>query len=214
MGSVPVNGRPIKLNGAIFIMCGILKCVVASAAEAELAALFVNAKEGKIIRMTLEEMGHKQPPTPIHCDNVTATGIANDTVKKQRSRSMEMRFFWITDQVKIGNFDVRWHPGQENRADYYTKHFDGRHHQAVRPWYLHEKNSPRVLPRAAAPSALRGCVGNIPNGYNRTCPLPRLLVRQQARVPVRQSGTFPTGRAQTALTIIRYQPSYSLPLLP
>ena len=60
MGSVPVNGRPIKLNGAIFIMCGILKFVVASAAEAELAALFINAKEGKIIRMTLEEMGHKQ----------------------------------------------------------------------------------------------------------------------------------------------------------
>ena len=61
-------------------------------------------------------------------------------------------------------------------------------------------------------------VGNIPNGYNRTCPLLRLLVRQQARVPVgqqvRQSGTFPTGRAQTALTIIRYQPSYSLPLFP
>ena len=36
MGSVPVDGRPIKLNGAIFIMCGILKFVVASAAEAEL----------------------------------------------------------------------------------------------------------------------------------------------------------------------------------
>ena len=83
MGSAPVNGRPIKLNGAIFIMCGILKFVVASAAEAELAALFINAKEGKIIRMTLEEMGHKQPPTPMHCDNITATGIANDTVKKQ-----------------------------------------------------------------------------------------------------------------------------------
>ena len=99
MCSVPVNGRPIKLNGTIFIMCGILKFTVASAAEAELAALFVNAKEGKIIRMTLEEMGHKQLSTPMHCDNITATGIANDTVKKQRSRSMEMRFFWITDQV-------------------------------------------------------------------------------------------------------------------
>ena len=47
MGSVPVNGRHIKLNGAIVIMCGILKFVVASAAEAELAALFINAKEGK-----------------------------------------------------------------------------------------------------------------------------------------------------------------------
>ena len=133
MCSVPVNGRPIKLNGARFIMCGILKFVVASAAEAKLAALFINAEEGEIIRMTLEEMVHKQPPTPIHCDNITATGIANDTVKKQQSRSMEMRFFWITDQVKIGNFDVQWHPGQENQADYYKKHFDGRHHQAVRP---------------------------------------------------------------------------------
>ena len=95
MGSVPVNRRPTKLNGSIFIMCGILKFVVASAAEAEaeLEALFINAKEGKIIRMTLEEMGHKQPPTLMHCNNITATGIANDTVKKQRSRSMEMRFF-------------------------------------------------------------------------------------------------------------------------
>ena len=88
MGSVPVNGRPIKLNGAIFIMCGILKFGVASVAEAELAALFINAREGKIIRMTLEEMGHKQPLTLMHCDNITATGISNDTVKKQRSRSM------------------------------------------------------------------------------------------------------------------------------
>ena len=124
----------------------VMKFVVASAAEAELAALFINAKEGKIIRLTLEEMGHKQPPTPIHCDNITATGIANDTVKKQQSRSMEMRFFWITDQVKIGNFDVQWHPGQENRADYYMKYFDRRHHQAVRPWYSHERNSPHILP--------------------------------------------------------------------
>ena len=133
MGSVPVNGSPIKLNGAIFTMCGIPQFVVASAAEAELAALFINAKEGKIIRMTLEEMGHKQPSTPIHCDNVTATGIANNTVKKQRSQSMKISFFWITDQVKIGNFDVQWHQGQENRANYYTKQLDGRHHQAVRP---------------------------------------------------------------------------------
>ena len=153
----------------------------------------------------------------MHCDKITATGIANDTIKKQQSRSMEVRFVWITSQVRIGNFDVQWHPGQENRADYYTKHFDGKHHQAVRPWYLHEKNSPLVLPRAAAPSALRGCVGNTPNGYNRTCPLPRLLVRQQARVPFgqqeRQSGTFPMDRAQTALTFVTYHPSYLIPLL-
>ena len=100
LGDVPTNDKPIKLNGAIYVFCGILKFVVASAAEAELGALFLNCKEGEILHLVLQELGHHQPPTPIHCDNATAAGIANDTVKKQRSRSMEMRFFWVTDQAK------------------------------------------------------------------------------------------------------------------
>eukprot|EP00804_Cyclotella_cryptica_P023665 CCRYP_017686-RG/>CCRYP_017686-RG protein AED:0.45 eAED:0.45 QI:0/-1/0/1/-1/0/1/0/130 len=82
LGSVPTDDAPIKLNGAILVFCGILKFVVASAAEAELGGLFLSCKEGKIQRLILEELGHQQPPTPIHCDNATATGIANDTVKK------------------------------------------------------------------------------------------------------------------------------------
>ena len=93
LGSKPTHGQPIKLNGVIFTFCGILKFVVASAAEAELGAIFLNCKEGKIVRLILEELGHKQPPTPMHCNNKTATGIATDKVKKQHSRSMEMRFF-------------------------------------------------------------------------------------------------------------------------
>ena len=80
-GDEPQDGQPILLNGIFFIVRNILKCVVASAAEAKLGALFVNGKESKIIRLILQEMGHPQPPTPIHCDNKTATGIANDTVK-------------------------------------------------------------------------------------------------------------------------------------
>jgi hypothetical protein len=189
LGETPKNNEPISLNGAIYAFCGILKIVVTSAAEAELAALFLNAKEGKIIRLILEELGHHQPPTPMHCDNKTATGIANDTVKKQRSRSMEMRFFFITDQVNRGLFDVQWHPGQENLADYYTKHFDAKHHQEVRPWYLHMHNSPRILPRAAAPSTLQGCVGTLPNGYICSSPLPRIGVPRDWRAP--------PGRVQT-----------------
>ena len=174
LGTKPKHGQAIKLNGAIYTFCGILKFVVASAAEAELGALFLNCKEGRIIRLILEELGHKQPSTPVHCDNKTATGIATDTVKKQRSRAMEMRFFWVTDQVKNNSFDVQWHPGQENLADYFTKHFESRHHQQVRPWYLHMPNSPIFLPRAIAPATLRGCVGTLPNGYLKGAPLPRV----------------------------------------
>jgi hypothetical protein len=182
LGDIPKDGKPIFINGAIFVNCGILKIVVTSAAEAELGALFLNAREGKIIRLILSELGHKQPATPIHCDNKTASGIANNTVKRQRSRSMEMRFFWIADQVLLGNFDVQWHPGQENLGDYFTKHFDAKHHLEVRPWYLHTKDSQLLLPRAAAPSTLRGCVGTLPNGYIRQSPLPRIPT-VRVRVP-------------------------------
>ena len=86
LGSIPKKGEPIPLNGAIYVHSGILKFVVTSAAEAELRALFLNAKEGEIIRTILKELGHAQPPTPIHCNNLTEVGIANDTVKKQRSQ--------------------------------------------------------------------------------------------------------------------------------
>ena len=97
LGRMPEKNKDIFINGSIHVLCGILKLVVCSAAEAELAALFLNMREAKILRLMLEEMGHKQPATLVHCDNSTVVGIANDTVKKQRSRSMEMRFFWITD---------------------------------------------------------------------------------------------------------------------
>ena len=93
MGSVPIDGEPIQLNGAFYTNSVILNFVVASAAEAELGALFHNCQDDIIFCQTLSDMGHPQPKTPVHCDNATAVGIGNNTIKRQRSRSMEMRFF-------------------------------------------------------------------------------------------------------------------------
>jgi len=90
LGQVPRDGQVIQLNGPIHVQASICKFVVASAAKAELGALFYNCQDGKIFRLVLTELGHAQPPTPVHCDNSTAVSIANDTVKKQRSRAMEM----------------------------------------------------------------------------------------------------------------------------
>ena len=182
MGWTPQDGDPIKLNGAFFTLCAILRFVVASAAEAELGALFLNCKEGMIFRLTLEELGHPQPKTPVHCDNATAVGIANNTVKRQRARCMEMRYFWVCDKIAQNAYDVKWHPGLENLADYQSKHHTGSHHKAVRPWYLHEANSPLVLPRALRPSALKGCVGTQDTGYVRNVPLPKVPLRQSTRL--------------------------------
>ncbi len=85
MGWMPKNGEPIKINGAFYVNATIMKFVVASAAEAELGALFHNCQDGIIFRKTLADMGHPQLNTPVHCNNVTAVGIANNTIKRQRS---------------------------------------------------------------------------------------------------------------------------------
>jgi hypothetical protein len=83
MGWLFKDGDPIKLNGAFSTLCTILHFVVDLAAKAELRALFLNCKEGIIFQLTLEELGHPQPQTPVHCNNATTIGIANNTVKWQ-----------------------------------------------------------------------------------------------------------------------------------
>ncbi len=119
-------------------------------------------------------MGNPQPKTQVHCDNATAVGIANITLNGQQSGSKEMQYFWVCDKIAQEPYDIRWHPGQENLADYQSKHHMGTHHQAVHPWLLHKKHSPLVLPRATRPSTLKGCGGTLPKGCIRNIPLPRV----------------------------------------
>ena len=128
-------------NGPVHVPCQILKEVVSSAAEGELAAVFHNAKESCPIRICLEELGHPQPPTPIITDNTTAAGIANDTVKQKRSKAIDMRFYWIRDRIRQKQFTVFWRKGTLNRADYMTKHHPAKHHRAIRSAYLYDPRS-------------------------------------------------------------------------
>jgi hypothetical protein len=85
------------LNGAIFILAKIIKSVMQSAAEAECGGLYMNANEAVPMRITLEELDHPQPATPMRTDNSTADGIMNKTVKQKQSKSMDMRFYWLQD---------------------------------------------------------------------------------------------------------------------
>jgi hypothetical protein len=50
-------------NGAILIISKVFKHVMSLAAKAEIEAVFINAKEGAVLRTTLEELGHPHPPT-------------------------------------------------------------------------------------------------------------------------------------------------------
>ena len=79
---------------------------MATAAEDKLGALFLNFQEAVPIRITLEEMGHPQPPTPVQVDNSTTLRISTGTIKQRKSKAMDMRFYSIRngsnqDQFKI-----------------------------------------------------------------------------------------------------------------
>jgi acyl transferase domain-containing protein len=129
------------LNGSILNVASVIKNVDSSAAKSEVGACFHNAQSGAPLRVTLTELGHIHPPTPLCTYNSTAFGILNETIKQNRSNAMEMRHHWLADIVRQKQFDVSWRPGRENLGDYHTKHHSAQHHKDMSGFILHHANS-------------------------------------------------------------------------
>jgi hypothetical protein len=109
---------------------------------------------------TIEELGHPQPPTPIKTDNSTACGIANNTLKQCKSRSMDMRFYWVHNQAAQHQFIIYWKPGTENLCDYFTKHFPASHHRLMQSTYLVPTADSSKYAFNQSPRILQGCVNS------------------------------------------------------
>jgi hypothetical protein len=106
-------------NGTLICHTTVLKHVVSSVAWAEFGVVFVNAKEGTVVRTTLSEMGHKQDATELKTANSTVDGIINNTVQQKRSKAMDMRLYGVKDRVEQDQFNVGWAPGDTNMGDYF-----------------------------------------------------------------------------------------------
>ena len=96
-------------------------------------------------------MGWKQRPKNIQVDNSTAVGIATKEFRQNKSKAVDMRFYWINNRIEQGKFRVFWIPGPENLGDYHSKHHPLEHNIVVRSKYLH-------VPKL---SSLQGCVNLI-----------------------------------------------------
>ncbi|EJK62273.1 hypothetical protein THAOC_17120, partial [Thalassiosira oceanica] len=129
-GDIPPN------NGAILNIAHLIKHVMSSATEAELAALYIMAREAVFIRIILDELGHKQPATPIQTDNAAAEGVVNRKVQPKRTKAMDMRFHWLRDRECQEQFRFYWRPGKTNYADYWTKHHAAKHHSNIRREFI------------------------------------------------------------------------------
>jgi hypothetical protein len=128
---VDSNAPPTQINGSINAFTTIINVVVASAAEAEYAALFYAGQIASGLRTILIALGYPQPATIMLSDNACAVGLANDTVKMRRSKSIDMRFHWVKDRVKQLQFQVCWQKGADNLADFFTKPLPTTQHQRL-----------------------------------------------------------------------------------
>ncbi len=82
-------------NGAVLSISQIIKFVMTSAAESELAALFVTTREMIPHRQTLIAMGWPQPKSPIQTNDSTAADVTNKTIVPRRVKMMDMRLWWL-----------------------------------------------------------------------------------------------------------------------
>ena len=103
-------------NGAVHNVAEIIKGIMSSASESKLGSMYMNARKAVKERIILEEMGHKQPPTPFQVNNSTAEGIVNKQVQPKRTKAMDMRFHWLHDREAQGQFKIYWRPGGTNLA--------------------------------------------------------------------------------------------------
>ena len=177
------------INGSILYLTTIIKNVMASAAESEIAALFLNARLAIPLRNALREMGHPQPPTRMKTDNNTASGFANNTIKQNKTKAIEMRFDWLKCRSAQLQFDIYWAPGQENLADYFTKHHSAAHHIALRAIYL--------APEAAAKQlSMQGCIKVLQSRLAKKIPVTTI----QSHIPSQQSQRSPLAQIQPVST--------------
>jgi hypothetical protein len=102
-------------------------------------------------------MGRPQPATPMQTDNTTAHGILRGTCKNQRSKAIDMRFYWVRGRAQQGQFDIGWGPSALHLGGYFTKHHPPVHHKEIRGLYLHSEHSPKSIP-AAQKKTPQGCV--------------------------------------------------------
>ena len=153
------NSTHSKDNGAVLNIAKIMKNVMTSAAEAEIGALYLNSRQAIPARRLLEEMGHKQPPTPIQTDNTTAFGFVSKIMVPKATKSTDMKYWWMRDRSDLKNFRYYWGKGKGNRADYWTKHFCAAHHKETRP---------KILTRPAEVALLRLRKGLRPHQFQTT----------------------------------------------
>ena len=118
------------------ILSKMIKHVLLSDSEAETEEIFYNCKAALPLRVSLEEMGHEQPKTPVTTDKKTACGLINKTMIPKRAKSYDMRFNLLKCREAQNQFELIWRKGKLNREDYHRKLQPTHHYIRTRGEYV------------------------------------------------------------------------------
>ena len=68
--------------------------------------------------------------------NECAVSIALNTLQIKRAKTIDMRYYWLRDQVHQKKLKVNWKTGKLNLAYFFTKAHSVHHHLAIR-WNMY-----------------------------------------------------------------------------
>jgi hypothetical protein len=96
-------------------------CVALSTTEAKFIATTEAAKEAVWLQRLLTELGRPQRTTQLRCDNQGAIALVKNPVFHQRTKHMDIRFFFIREAQEEGKIDINYINTDEQLADIFTK---------------------------------------------------------------------------------------------
>ena len=103
-------------------------------------------------------MGHAQPPTPAVKKSATGDVFVNNNICQQFSRAIDIRFYWVRDRVRQGQFLVYCMAGEHNMPYYLNKHHPTRQYQEKKSTHLFTTMETNYNAFYISPTDLRGCV--------------------------------------------------------
>jgi transposase InsO family protein len=118
-----ITGWVAKVNGDVVSWASKKQRTVAqSTCEAELYAEAAAMNEVLWLRGLLAELElDVKLPSTIFGDNQSAIALSEHGVKSERTKHVDVKYHFITDEISKGAVEVKWVPSADQQADIFTK---------------------------------------------------------------------------------------------
>lgn len=128
-GSCVVLGE----SGAVHCRSSKQLIVTKSSTEAELVGMSDSANQGIYIRNFLIEQGYTMAPITLFQDNQSCMALIDrGRSGAERTRHIQIRYFWVKERVDLGEIRVEYLPSAEMYANVLTKPLQGAQFQRER----------------------------------------------------------------------------------